>query len=94
MEQVPYGRLVEKIECANHMTRCVSEKLHKLASNTAFPIESRRLLKQKYKNITQIERIVRTVRIIIKNNENQPNLLRKDLLNAPYHIFGSHDSCR
>lgn len=83
-----------KIECANHMTRCVSDKLHKLAKNTAFEIFNRKMLTKKIKNITNVERLVKSVRIIVKNNKNDVVMLRSDLGNAPYHIFGNHENCR
>ncbi|XP_045475419.1 uncharacterized protein LOC123681212 [Harmonia axyridis] len=94
VEKVPYGRQVIKIECANHMTRCVSDKLHKLAKNTAFEIFNRKMLTKKIKNITNVERLVKSVRIIVKNNKNDVVMLRRDLGNAPYHIFGNHENCR
>lgn len=66
VERVPYGRTVEKIECANHVTRNINDKLHKLAINTQFPLEKRKFLSEKCLGISRIERIVKGVRIAIK----------------------------
>lgn len=93
VEGVPYGRQVVKIECANHMTRCVSDKLHKLVKNTAYPLDMRKLLNEKVDGISRLERLVKGVRTAIKNNTKNPDYLRKDILNSPYHIFGQHDKC-
>nr|CAI5852470.1 unnamed protein product [Callosobruchus analis] len=90
VEKVPYGRSVEKIECANHMTRCVSDKLHKLGSNTSIPLEKRKLLTDKTNGISRIERLVKGVRTAIKRNVGNPNSLRCEVSNIPNHVFGRH----
>lgn len=94
VEKVAYGRQVIKIECANHMTRCLSDKLHKLSSNTSFAIINRKALLKKDKSITNVERLVKSVRTIVKNNKSDPASLRRDLANAPYHVLGNHENCR
>lgn len=95
-EKVPYGRLVEKIECANHMTRCASDKLHKLAKNTKYALNARRILTKTVSGISNLERLVKTIRILIKNAGRDQNVaqLRRRLINAPFHIFGNHANCR
>lgn len=67
-EGCSYGRYVCKLECANHMTRALSDNLHKLATNTQYPLESRKLLLGAAKggNISRLERIVKGVRTSIK----------------------------
>lgn len=54
------------------MTRALSDNLHKLATNTKYPLESRRLLLgvAKGKNIGRLERIVKGVRTAIKEAGN------------------------
>ncbi|KAI4454827.1 exonuclease phage-type/recb c-terminal domain-containing protein [Holotrichia oblita] len=94
VEKVQYGRDVVKIECANHMTRCVSDKLYKLAANTRYPLLSRKLLTERVDNITRIERLVKGVRTAIKNNCNNPTALSQELSNAASHVFGRHTNCR
>lgn len=97
-DRVSYGRHVVKIECANHMTRCVNEKLHKLAKNTAFPLKDRKLLTLKSDGLTRLERIVRGVRVTVKNVNALEGVnavkLREQLINVPYHVFGQHHNCR
>lgn len=94
VERVPYGRQVIKIECANHMTRCVSDKLHKLAHNTSYPLAARKLLLEKKNGISRLERLIKGVRTAIKNNKNNVDSLRAELRNAPFHIFGNHENCK
>lgn len=96
-ERVSYGRDVEKIECANHMTSGVNNKLHKLASNTSYPIQLRKLLLSTHEGPSRIERLVRGIRTAIKNaaqNNSSVSELRHDLSNAPNHVFGCHTECR
>ncbi|CAG9820787.1 unnamed protein product [Phaedon cochleariae] len=94
VERVAYGRQVIKIECANHMTRCVSDKLHKISTNTVYPLAARKLLTSKgTEGISRLGRLVKGVRTAVKTNLNQPNSLRQELRNAPYHIFGRHENC-
>lgn len=96
-----YGRYVTKVECANHVTRAFCEKLHKLASNTAYTLEGRKLLLETNdaNKISRVERLVKGVRTAIKESaKNQETdaveTLRGDLRNAPDHVFGSHERCR
>ncbi|XP_044759630.1 uncharacterized protein LOC123317261 [Coccinella septempunctata] len=94
VEKVSYGRDVVKIQCANHMTRCVSDKLHRLSKNTSFNISNRKILTKKDGPISNIERLVKSVRTIVKNNAQDTVMLRNDLRNALYHVFGNHSNCR
>lgn len=93
IERVPYGRQVVKIECANHITRCVNDKLHKLSKNTRYPLDSRKLLLEKKNGISRIERIVKAVRISIKRNMGNSSKLKEEIKNMPNHIFGKHINC-
>lgn len=100
-EKCRYGRFVTKVECANHMTRCLSDNLHKLAVNTKYPLEARRLLTStpEGKTITRLERLVKGVRAAVKHAGPTRSLqditnLRNDLKNAPNHVFGDHNVCR
>lgn len=94
VEKVPYGRQVEKIECAKHMTRCVSDKLHKLAKSTSYLLQMRKLLSDKASGISRIERLVKGVRTAIKRNALNPEKIREEVKNAPMHVFGRHTKCR
>ncbi|CAH1957158.1 unnamed protein product [Acanthoscelides obtectus] len=93
VERVPYGRHVEKIECANYMTRCVNDKLHKLVANTSFPLEMRKKLTDKQNGVSRIERIVKGVRTAIIRNVKNANALRLEISNIPNHVFGRHTNC-
>ncbi|XP_044753601.1 uncharacterized protein LOC123313009 [Coccinella septempunctata] len=76
------------------MTRCVSDKLHRLSKNTSFNIYNRKILTKKDGPISNIERLVKSVRRIVKNNAHNTVMLRNDLRNAPYHVFGNHSNSR
>lgn len=100
-EGCPYGRYVKKVECANHVTRALNDNLHKLADDTKYPLETRKLLSKPAPNesIPRLERIVKGVRTAIKEagvtKSSQDILnLRHDLRNTPDHVFGKHDQCR
>lgn len=107
-----YSRLIEsgfryvvKLECANHIVRCLSDKLHKLSKDTKVPIESRRLLTEQQITLiegdrracfSRIERLVKGIRVAIREAGKTGNVeqLRHDVRNAPFHVFGEHENCR
>lgn len=60
-----YGRFVTKVECANHATRAYCANLNKLATNTTYLLEARKLLKAAQGN-SRTERLVKGVRTAIK----------------------------
>ncbi|XP_054259250.1 uncharacterized protein LOC128983994 [Macrosteles quadrilineatus] len=99
-EGCQYGRFVQKIECANHVTRALSDNLHKVAENTQYPLQSRQLLSKPAPNesITRLERIVKGVRTAIKtcgsstSTTNVPKL-RQAITNSLDHVFGNHERC-
>lgn len=99
-EQVSYGRYVQKIECSNHITRAFSDGLHKLARNTLYPLEGRRVLTETVGGVTRIERLVKGVRTAIKSAATLDDkveacsVLRQDVSNALNHVCGKHDKCR
>lgn len=74
-----YGRHVTKVECANHMTRALSDNLHKLSTNTKYPLESRRLLSgiPENRTINRLERLVKGVRAAIKEAGKLNNIIRR-----------------
>lgn len=100
-ESCHYGRYVQKIECANHVTRALSDNVHKLAGNTQYPLASRQLLNKPSpgETISRLERIVKGVRTAIKDSGVTRNAqdianLRHDIKNVPDHVFGNHKNCR
>lgn len=99
-EGCTYGRYVQKIECANHVTRALNDNLHKVAENTQFPLLSRQLLSKPApgESVSRLERIVKGVRTAIKEagvtkNAQDISNLRATLKNAPDHVFGNHQKC-
>ncbi|XP_063216747.1 uncharacterized protein LOC134527749 [Bacillus rossius redtenbacheri] len=99
-EQVSYGRYVQKIECSNHMTRAFSDGLHKLARNTLYPLEGRRILTENVEGVSRLERLVKGVRTAIKSAAALDDkaeacaVLRTDVANALNHVCGRHEQCR
>jgi hypothetical protein len=88
---VRYGRRVVKLECANHMVRCYTDKLYRLKTNTAIPLSARKEL------AALIPRLTKAARGAITSAGNSPGnveLLRRDLRNGPHHVFGDHARCR
>jgi hypothetical protein len=94
-EQVPgWGRDVQKLECANHMCKCLRSSLEKLVVD-----------KPQYKGrgkLTQHIRVRLTsaVRCAIKMRSAQStdrqtalNNLRHDIKNSVHHIYGNHTQC-
>lgn len=90
-QNVHYGRQVVKLECANHAVKNYTGKLHKIAKDTAHPLSGRKLLSQ------LIPRLTRAARCAITNagcGDHNSEMLREDLRNGPFHVFGDHSNCR
>ena len=97
ISKVPYGRHVRKIECANHVTKCYTTGLYKIAKESA---ETRRLL-----TVPRIKRMTVTMRTVIKHHALQSEAgerpsadcareLASDAGNAAFHVLGHHDQCK
>ena len=93
-EEVPiWGVDVSKIECANHICKCLRSNLEKLA-------ETNGIYKGK-NNLTKAKRIriVSAVRCAIRMRSKQDDKqlavkqLEKDIRNSVYHVFGIHTNC-
>lgn len=99
-EGVAYGRYIKKTECANHMTRAFSDGLHKLAENTVYSLDGRRVLTENVNGISRMERLIKGVRSAVKEAsllEDQSeacDTLRRDILNSLDHVCGNHENCR
>ncbi|XP_063232518.1 uncharacterized protein LOC134536644 [Bacillus rossius redtenbacheri] len=87
---VSYGRHVVKLECANHMIRNYTSKLHAITKDTTHVITARRQLSQLIPRLTRGARAA----IASANKECNSTMLQKDLKNGPYHVFGDHENCR
>lgn len=88
-EMVPYGRQIEKIECANHVIKNYTKTLMKVqgVSRSVRKVVTRQV----------VNRLVKGARAAIihhsKNGRN-PEHLREDLKNGPFHVLGVHKSCK
>ncbi|XP_063240064.1 uncharacterized protein LOC134540920 [Bacillus rossius redtenbacheri] len=91
IQNVPYGRFVHKLECANHCIRNYTSHLHTLASDKSFDPEARRMLKSVIPRLTSAAR--GAIRHCGKVGEKAEDLI-KDLRNGPNHVFGDHSECR
>lgn len=88
---VPYGKNVSKLECANHMVRGYTDKLHKVHGTKSHPLSARKDL------AAVIPRLTQAARSAISSVEKEGGgvaLLRQDLSNGPSHVFGDHTNCR
>lgn len=93
----PYSNMtVEKIECRNHLHRNFCEKLKTISQDTSLKdVRLRRNLEGK------ILKFRRAVASAVKYRKSQEDitfnealaLLKKDIANVPYHIFGHHANC-
>ena len=96
-KRTPYGPETSKIECANHVVVRFSDHLHGLTSNTKIPCAARNHLKavDEETSLPRLERLVKGVRVAIKNAAKNDDVdgLRRDLANAPFHVFGRHQNC-
>ena len=97
LTRVSYGRRVRKIECANHVTKCYTTGLYKVAKENA---ETRRLL-----SVPRIKRMTVTMRTIIKHHALASESgdrasadcardLAADAGNASLHVLGHHEKCK
>lgn len=94
---MPYGPdlPVQKIECRNHLLRNVGSKLQALTKITNFPVSQRKLVTENIVRLRMaITKAARFRREEDVAEEEKVANLRKDILNAPYHVFGSHGNCR
>ncbi|XP_063238957.1 uncharacterized protein LOC134540255 [Bacillus rossius redtenbacheri] len=91
VQNVSYGRTIQKLECANHCIKNYTGHLHKLAADKTFPPDSRKLLKQSIPRLTAAAR--GAIRHCADEGETVDDSI-SDLKNWPYHVFGEHAQCR
>ena len=93
-EEIPvWGIHVQKLECSNHVCKCLRSNLEKLVD--ANPHYKGR------NNLTKAVRIrlVSAVRCAIRIRSKEENVhnaiikLEKDIRNSVHHIFGNHNNC-
>ena len=86
---VPYGRYVEKIECANHDVKCYHSRLANIVKDNSSFRGHGKLTKDLIRTITQGARKAITAHSRTGNVE----ALRHHLHNGPRHYFGEHSGC-
>ena len=86
---VPYGRSVQKVECANHAIKCFRSGLEKLAKEHVGFGGKQGLTGGK------IQHLSRRMKCAIKQHSSTKDIeaLRHDLCNCPHHCFGDHRKC-
>jgi len=90
LEQRPYKDLtVQKVECRNHLYRNFCNKLRDVTKNKRYFIEHRKCLSG---NIFRLRNAIAKA-VKFRKIHNDIAGLRRDIENAPYHVFGSHSNC-
>ena len=84
-----YGRLVQKLECANHAVKCYRSSLEKLAKENS-QFKGRNGLTS-----SKMQQLAKGMRCAIRNHSTTGDVagLRHDLHNCPRHCFGDHRDC-
>ena len=84
-----YGRLVQKLECANHAMKCYRSSLEKLAKENS-QFKGRNGLTS-----NKMQQLAKGMRCAIRNHSVTSDVasLRRDLRNCPRHCFGDHSQC-
>lgn len=90
LQQRPYKNLtVQKVECRNHLYRNFCNKLRDIVKNKRYYLEYRKCLNG---NIFRLRNAISKA-VKFRKTSNDISGLRRDIENAPYHIFGSHNKC-
>lgn len=90
LEQRPYKDLtVQKVECRNHLYRNVCNKLRDITKNRKYSGEFRNILNG---NVFRLRNAVAKA-VKFRKISNDIAGLRRDIDNAPYHVFGNHNKC-
>lgn len=77
------------MECRNHLYRNFCNKLRDIVKNKRYYLEYRKCLNG---NIFRLRNAISKA-VKFRKTSNDISGLRRDIENAPYHIFGSHDKC-
>lgn len=101
-EAQPYpDRVVQKIECRNHLLRNYCTRLRELgsrrisSSRKVVPVEERKLLTNSIKRLRNgiIAAITHVTYLSHLPHAEKVRLLRNDIHNGPSHVFGEHSNC-
>ena len=93
LEQVPWGRSIKKLECANHACKCYRGALEKLVQENPSYKGKGGLTQKMRRRLVSAARSAIRMRSTESDRSKAITKLRKDLLNGPRHCFGHHDHC-
>ena len=94
LQYVPvWGRYIKKLECANHACKCYRASLEKLATNNPSYKGKGGLTEKMRRRLTSSARCAIKMRSKEADKTKGLELLKKDLINGPYHCFGYHSNC-
>lgn len=102
-ETKPYGNstVIQKVECRNHLLRNFSRKIRELCKRSRSTSKNKHvppiLKKEVEKNAHRLRiAITKATKHWINENidhDKKVEFLRRDILNAPSHVFGEHLGC-
>lgn len=98
----PYGPdvIIQKIECRNHILRNYINRLRDIAgrrkssSGKIVPGDQRNLLRSNLQKLRcAVTKAIEYRKEMIGSHNEKVNLLKYDIMNGPYHVFGNHENC-
>ena len=84
---------IQKIECANHATKCYRSALEKVVQDNPSYKGKGKLTDAMCKRLTKAARCVIKMRSMESDKSTVIQKLQHDLHNSPLHCFGMHDTC-
>ena len=88
-----WGYAIQKIECANHATKCYRSALEKLVNDNPSYKGKGKLTDAMRKRLTKAARCAIKMRSMESDKRAATQKLQHDLHNSPLHCFGIHDAC-
>lgn len=93
-EEVPvWGAQVQKVECANHMCKCLRSNLEKLVETNPNYKGKNNLTKSVRVRLVSAVRCAIRMRAKETDKKTGAKKLEKDIRNSIHHIFGNHENC-
>jgi len=89
LEVLPYGHDVKEVECANHVMKCLHNRMVSLCNNHPQYRGRYGLLQTRVKQITHGAQCV----IQMHGGTGDINALLRDVRNGIRHYFGDHQQC-
>ena len=89
-----WGYAIQKIECANHATKCYRSALEKLVHDNPSYKGKGKLTDAMRKLLTKAARCAVKMRSIESDKRAATQKIQHDLHNSPLHCFGIHHACR